>query len=87
MLIDLLSTANYNMYNITIANKLGLHSSIYLSELMNINDKAIRKNKIEDNYFTIDRAYIKSRTTLDEREQKELDKVLFNLGILEKSKS
>ena len=87
MLIDLLSTANYNMYNITIANKLGLHSSIYLSELMNINDKAIRKNKLEDNYFTIDRAYIKSRTTLDEKEQKELDKVLFDLGILEKSKS
>ena len=51
LLIDLLSTSNYVSYNIKLAELLGLHASIYISELMNINDKSIRKNKITDNYF------------------------------------
>ena len=84
MLIDLLSTGNYNMYNVTIANKLGLHTAIYLSEIMTINDKAIRKNKIEDNYFILNRDYVKSRTTIDVVEQLDIDKVLLELKILEK---
>ena len=85
MLIDLLSTANYNMYNVSVANKIGLHASIYLSEIMNINDKAIRKNKIEDNYFTIDRSYVEKRTTLKPEEQIEIDNLLLELKVLEKS--
>ena len=87
MLIDLLSTANYNMYNVSVANKIGLHASIYLSEIMNINDKAIRKNKVEDNYFTIDREYVEKRTTLKKEEQIDIDKLLLELNILEKSNS
>ena len=65
MLIDLLSTSNYVSYNIRLAELLGLHAAIYLSELMNINDKAIRKNKLNDNYFKLKREYITSRTTFD----------------------
>ena len=87
MLIDLLSTANYNMYNVSVANKIGLHASIYLSEIMNINDKAVRKNKVEDNYFTIDREYVEKRTTLKKEEQIDIDKLLLELNILEKSNS
>ena len=46
MLIDLINTSNYVSYNIKLAQLLGLKEAIYLSELLNINDKAIRKNEI-----------------------------------------
>ena len=84
MLIELLSTSNYVSYNIKLAQLLGLHTAIYLSELMNINDKAIRKEKVANNYFTIDRNYIKSRTLIDEKEQLEIEQNLLKLGILER---
>lgn len=84
MLIELLSTSNYVSYNIKLAEILGLHTAIYLSELMNINDKAIRKDKLDENKFTLQRDYIKSRTTLDENEQIEIENKLLKMGILEK---
>ena len=87
MLIELLSTSNYVSYNIKLAELLGLHASIYISELMNINDKAIRKNKLTDNYFKLKRDYITSRTTLDEKEQLDIEQNLLKLGILEKGES
>lgn len=83
MLIELLSTSNYVSYNIKIAQLFGLHTAIYLSELMNINDKAIRKNKITNNAFKIDRKYITSRTTIPKDEQLDIEENLFKLGILE----
>lgn len=84
MLIELLSTSNYVSYNIKLAELLGLHAAIYISELMNINDKAIRKNKLNDNYFKLTREYITKRTTLDEKEQLDIEQNLLKLGILEK---
>ena len=84
MLIELLSTSNYVSYNIKLAELLGLHAAIYISELMNINDKAIRKNKLTDNYFKLKREYITSRTTFDEKEQLDIEKNLLKLGILQK---
>lgn len=84
MLIDLLSTSNYVSYNIKLAELLGLHSAIYISELMNINDKAIRKNKVDANYFKLQRDYIKSRTTLDEKEQISIEDNLIKIGVLER---
>lgn len=84
MLIDLLCTDNYVSYNYKIANILGLQSAVYISELLNINNKAIRKEKLdEDSYISIDREYIKLRTTLTEEEQKDIEKALLSLGILE----
>ena len=53
---------------------------------MNINDKAIRKNKLNDNYFKLKREYITARTTFSEKEQLEIEKNLLKLGILEKGK-
>lgn len=82
MLIDLISMSNYGYYNISVANILGLETSVYLGILLDINSKAIKKNKITDNYFTIDRKYITSRTTLSETNQKEIEKNLESLGIL-----
>ena len=86
MLIDLLSMSNYVSYNIKLAELLGLHSAIYISEIMNINDKAIRKNKVDSNYFRLEREYIKSRTTLEEKEQLSIEDNLIKLGILERGK-
>ena len=85
MLIDLLSLSNYGYYNVSIANILGLETAIYLGILLDINSKAIRKNKINGNQFSIDRGWIKSRTTLDEEKQRSIEKLLCSVGILEGS--
>ena len=53
MLIDLLSNANLVSYNYKVAQLFGLHTAIYLAELLNINDKAIKKNKLSEGYFAI----------------------------------
>lgn len=53
---------------------------------MNINDKAIRKDKIEESSFSLDREYVKRRTTLSVEEQLEIEKNLIKLGIIEKPK-
>ena len=84
MLIELLSSSNYVNFNVKLAQILGLKPAIYLSQIMDINEKAIRKNKVDNNYFTIDRKYIESRTTLTKDEQVSIEKDLLNIGILEK---
>ena len=85
MLIELLSSSNYVNFNIKLAQILGLKAAIYLSQIMDINEKALRKNKVDNNFFTIDRKYIESRTTLTKDEQLSIEKDLFNIGILEKT--
>jgi hypothetical protein len=87
MLIELLSGSNYANYNIKLAQLFGLHTAIYLSEIMNINDKAVRKDKLDGEYFNIDRNYIMSRTTLTEEEQKSIEESLINVKILNVSES
>lgn len=83
MLIELLSMDNYVSYNIKIAEIFGLHPAIYLSELMNINDKAIRKSKITgESYFTVDREYIQKRTTLTKAQQLKIDDTFNEIGLL-----
>jgi hypothetical protein len=84
MLIELLSTSNYVSYNTKVAELLGLHQAIYLSELMSINDKAIRKDKISESSFILDREYIQKRTTLSVDEQLSIEENLIKLGIVEK---
>ena len=85
MLVDLLSMDNYIQFNIKIAQLLGLHAAVYLSELLNINEKAVRKDKIHNDVFVVDRDYIERRTTLVKKEQIELDGMLLKLGVLKKS--
>lgn len=85
MLIELLSMSNYVQFNVKLAHILGLNSAIYIGQLMDINEKAIRKNKVDGDYFTIDREYITSRTTLSEEEQLSIDESLVKLGILERA--
>ena len=83
MLLDLISQTNYSSYNITIANMFGLEIAVYLNVILDINSKAIKKKKISNSYFTVDREYIKQITTIDEDKQKEIDKKLIKLGIIE----
>lgn len=77
--------SNYGHYNIRVAQIVGLEAAVYLTELLNINEKALRKNKVEENFFTIDREYIKERTTLSTERQLELEGNLLKVGILEKA--
>jgi hypothetical protein len=84
MLIELLSMSNYVHFNIKLAHILGLEAAVYLNEIMSINEKALRKNKIQDeNTILLNREYIESRTTIHPDKQKELQETLMKLGILE----
>ena len=65
MLIELLSQSNYISVNIKLAKIFGVEGAIYISEILNIYDKAVRKNKVEDKFFTLDREYFEERTTFD----------------------
>ena len=86
MLVELLSQSNYQSFNIKLAQLLGLESAIYLSALIDINEKAFRKNKIIDHgFFMVDRDYIKARTTLTKSKQEKIECELNKLGILELS--
>lgn len=84
MLIELLSMSNYGHYNIKLAQILGLDTAVYLNEIMSINEKALRKDKIQDeNTIQLNREYIQSRTTLSPERQKELQEILMKIGVLE----
>lgn len=82
MILDLLSTDNYAMYNVKLAQLLGLHSAVYLSELMNINDKAIKKSKLDGKYFKLNRTYITERTTFSVAEQRRIEQQFKDIGLL-----
>jgi len=88
MLCDFLSMDNYVSFNSQLASIIGLHSAIYVSELINITRKATVKNKlINDKYIAVDREYITSRTTISLEEQYEIDKKLNKVGIVDLSDS
>ena len=80
----MMSTSNYVSYNIKLAELLGLHTAIYISELMNIHVKAYNKDKLDNDHFRLVRSYMTARTTIDEAEQLDIEEYLIKLGILEK---
>ena len=84
MLIELLSMSNYGHYNVKLAQVIGLEASVYLCELMNITEKATRKNKVSGNFFVLDREYIQKRTTIGLDKQANLDEFFLRLGLIEK---
>lgn len=86
MLIDLISTDNMVSYNVKVANIMGLHTAIYLTELINISAKADKKNKlVADKYFIVDRDYIQKRTTLSMEEQLAIEYKLSKVNVLQKA--
>lgn len=83
MLLDLLSTDMSVSYNVKLAHRIGLHTSIYVTELINIYRKATQKGKIVDGkYFRVDRDYVELRTTLTKEEQRELDQALKSISVV-----
>lgn len=83
-LFDLLSTDMYVSYNVKLAHVLDLTSAIYISELININRKAIEKDKLrEGGFFKLNRDYIETRTTLKKEEQKEIDSRLKSIKLID----
>lgn len=85
MLINLVSLSNYQSYNVVIAKTFGLYTAVYLNALIEINEKAIRKNKLEKDHFLVDRNYIKERTTLSVSQQKEIEETLKQAKIIHKN--
>jgi hypothetical protein len=85
MLMDILATDNMASYNVKIAQVMGLHTAIYINELINISAKAARKDKlVADKFFVLDRKYITRRTTIDEKEQLAIDYKLCKNDIIMK---
>lgn len=83
MLIELLSTDNYLSFNIKLASIIGLHPAVYVAEVLNIYEKACRKKKVDENdFFILDRNYIRDRTTLTRDEQLKIDATLVSLNIM-----
>ena len=84
MLLDIYyNESNYGTYNVKCANIFGLECAVYLSEILDIYQKAFKKKKLDkDEYFRLDRKYIKERTTLDKKQQKELEDILISTNIL-----
>lgn len=85
MLIDLISQSNYQSYNVIIARVFGLETAVYLNALVEINEKAIRKNKLVKEHFVINRQYIKDRTTLSISQQKKIEETLEKINIIHKN--
>lgn len=83
MLTDLLCSDNYVNFNIKLAHTIGLHSAIYVNELLNISQKAAKKKKLTNDFVTIDRDYIQQRTTLITEEQITIDQKLAKIGVVE----
>lgn len=84
MIVDLLCSDNYNNYNVEIARVLGLDCAVYISTLLNIYNKAIRKKKLVDNKFIkVDRKYVEKRTTFTAKKQRELDKQLCLIEVIQ----
>lgn len=64
----------------------GLPTAVYLTELINIYKKALRKNKlIDDDYFKVDRKYVSNILCLTPEEQIVCDLNLIKTAVLKKS--
>jgi hypothetical protein len=85
MFLNLLNSNNYGSYNITLAKIFGLDASAYCSALLNIYDKAKRKNKtVNGDFFWVDRKYIQERTAVTIARQLEIDLIWKNINLISK---
>jgi hypothetical protein len=73
-MLNLLNPNNYVSYNATFARMFGVEAAAYCSVLLNIYDKAKRKNKmVGEELFKVDRRYIEERTAVPINKQLEID--------------
>lgn len=86
MFVDLLNSYNYLMVNMDAIRIFGLHSAVYIAELLNIYKKAKLKKKLietpEGSFFKVDRKYIAERTSLSVEDQLACDINLAKVNIV-----
>lgn len=87
MLIDILSTTSYAQYNVKLAHILGLEAAIYINQLININEKAVRKSKMKEGYIKLKRSYITERTTFVKSKQLQIENNLIDAGLISRDSS
>lgn len=82
MFLDVLDKDNYGEFNITAAKLFGLDTAVYFTVIAQIAAKALKKDKVNDGFVTLDRDYIEERTTLDKKKQYKCDATLTKAGVL-----
>lgn len=86
MLLDIFDNDNSISINYKTISIFGLPTAVYLTELINIYKKAIRKNKlVDEKYFKVDRTYINNILALSPEEQLTCDLNLIKTSVLKKS--
>lgn len=85
MLVDIFDNNNSISINYKTIQVFGLPTAVYLTELINIYKKAIKKNKLtDDDYFKVDRKYISNILSLSSEEQIICDLNLIKTSVLKK---
>lgn len=88
MLSDVVSPSSYLTFNVTIAHIIGLTNAVYCAELLDIFSKARRKQTLDENqFFIVDRSYIKFKTAIKEDDQYLCDACLSSAGLLKTSEN
>ena len=83
MLSDVVSPSSYLTFNVNIAQVLGLVNAVYCAELLDIYAKARRKKKLDENqFFILNRDYVKSKTSIKVDEQYLCDASLNKVGLV-----
>jgi hypothetical protein len=83
MNLDIISGDSYGRFNIKFASIAGLPTAVYMSELLDILKQVNHKRTFDENgFFTINREYVESRTTLTVDEQYKCDQKLAGYGII-----
>lgn len=84
MLLDILCTDNYEMFNVKLARVIGLLGAVYINILLNIQQKATKKDRLEGGYIILDRKFVEDRTSITIEQQRELDANLSSLKLIHK---
>lgn len=91
MLVDIMSSRSQIRVNVKLIQMFGLQFATYWAEIVDILDRVVEKKKEEclsnDNYITLDRNYITSRTSLTAEEQIACDKALERLEVITRHSS
>lgn len=83
MLVDILSSCNYQSYNVYLAHRIGLNNAIYLNALIDLYQYTKNYNSLQfEEYFYIDRSWITQKTTYTTDEQLKLESTLISMGLV-----
>jgi hypothetical protein len=85
MLIDIFNQDNSITINYKAITLFGLSTAAYLTLLISIYRKATRKNKLDNDFFKLDRSYIQELLGMSVEEQLVCDGNLLKLSIIRKS--